>query len=152
MAAPVACKDCRSEGITTKRKAPHQGPRCVSHHRERRAALREAAWEKRLIATYGITAAEYWQIYEQQNGVCYICERATGTGRRRLSVDHCHKTGVVRGLLCSADNKSVLGHLRDSEEALQRAIDYLRSPPAVRAIGKRITPDVLREHLTKNGQ
>jgi hypothetical protein len=49
---------------------------------------------------------------------------------------------VVRGLLCSTCNSRVLGHLRDSTEALERAIDYLHNPPAVQAIGRRITPDM----------
>lgn len=102
------------------------------------------SWEKRLILIYGITAAEYWAIYEFQGGKCYICQRATGT-RKRLSVDHCHKTGVIRGLLCSPCNRDVLGHLRDCIESLKRAIRYLRWPPAINVIGRRIVPDFEEE-------
>jgi len=89
------------------------------------------------VNTYGITAEEYWSIYEFQGGVCYICRRANGK-RKRLSVDHCHTTGIVRGLLCSKCNKDVLGHLRDDPEALYRAAEYLNGPPAVSAVGVRI--------------
>jgi hypothetical protein len=93
------------------------------------------------MQVYGITADEYWSIYRYQMGRCFICERATGV-RKKLSVDHCHATGIVRGLLCSTCNSRVLGHLRDDISAFERAIDYLTSPPAVQVIGERIVPNV----------
>lgn len=141
------CKDCTDEGIETKRKAPHPGPRCSTHHRSRRKVTRDASWEKRIEATYGISSEEYWRIYEAQQRACYICRRATGA-RKKLSVDHCHTTGVVRGLLCTPCNRNVLGHLRDDMDALLRAIDYLCWPPAVTMIGRRIAPV---HDLTLNG-
>lgn len=143
------CVDCSREGITSKRKAPHPGPRCASHARAVKRARSAGTWEKRILATYGITAEEYWAIYEAQGGRCYICQRATGNGKRRLSVDHDHATGEVRGLLCLPDNRNVLGHLRDSVEALQRAIDYLTDPPAKQIIGSRIAPI---HDLTRNDE
>ncbi|WP_244431641.1 endonuclease VII domain-containing protein [Segniliparus rugosus] len=133
------CVDCVSEGIVTRRKTKPPGPRCATHARARRAGRRDTSWEARILATYGITAEEYWRIYESQGGVCYICRRATGA-RKRLSVDHCHKTGRVRGLLCQKDNRDVLGHLRDDPEALRRAVEYLESPPAQRVVGERVVP------------
>lgn len=81
------------------------------------------ALEKR----YGITRSDYDALYAWQGGVCHICRRATGK-TRRLSVDHDHATGIVRGLLCRPCN-NYLGHLRDSEEAFLRAVEYLREPP-----------------------
>ncbi|ERB55293.1 hypothetical protein N806_29715 [Rhodococcus sp. P27] len=136
------CIDCESEGITSKRKAPHPGPRCASHHRVRRNTRRTATHAKHIEATYGITTDEYWAIYESQGKVCAICKRANGS-RKRLSVDHDHATGEVRGLLCTPCNRNVLGHLRDDAQALQRAIGYLSSPPARRVIGTRIVPDAV---------
>lgn len=144
MAKPVLCKDCIEEGVTnyrppakTRGGKPVPANRCATHHRAKRASTRDAAWERRLIETYGITADEFWQIYEYQGGTCYICRRATGL-RKRLSVDHCHKTGQVRGLLCGPCNRDVLGHLRDEPEAFLRGFDYLVSPPAIKVIGKRV--------------
>ena len=136
------CKDCLSEGITTKRKAPHPGPRCTTHHRkvvQQRSAKRRATYVEQ---TYGLTEAQYQALYEAQGGRCYICQRAKGTGRKRLAVDHDHTCcpgdkscgECVRGLLCATDNQ-MLGHLRDDVEALQRAIDYLNSPPAASLFG-----------------
>ncbi|UVK63353.1 endonuclease VII [Mycobacterium phage Shygu2] len=134
------CIDCTAEGLVNKRKAPHPGPRCVTHHRAKRLQRRTVTQEQRWMDVYGITADEYWAIYEHQGGYCYICRRANGK-RKRLSVDHDHATGIVRGLLCTACNRNVLGHLRDSQEAAQRIIDYLDDPPAVQAIGARVVPD-----------
>ncbi|WP_174901051.1 endonuclease VII domain-containing protein, partial [Mycolicibacterium aichiense] len=63
------------------------------------------------------------------------------TGKiKRLSVDHDHKTGIIRGLLCTMCNKYTLGWARDCIEFFKRAIAYLTSPPAVQVIGERIAP------------
>ena len=105
------CKDCYPEGHGIKssmvgaskpRPAPHPGPRCATHHRDRKKALRGAAHGRWILKTYGITSEQYEALYEAQGGVCYICRRAKGTGRRKLAVDHDHVTGWVRGLLCLA--------------------------------------------------
>ncbi|WP_029090086.1 endonuclease VII domain-containing protein [Brevibacterium album] len=133
------CKDCAAEGITTARPAPHPGPRCASHHRQVRAERKDRAWEQRLIATYGITAEEYWAIYEAQGGRCYICRRATGKVRK-LAVDHDHQSGLVRGLLDKSCNRNILGHSRDDIEFFERCIAYLQDPPARAIIGERVAP------------
>jgi hypothetical protein len=137
----VLCIDCRREGITARRKIvtpAGQPPRCTTHRRAKRASRSDATWEQHLMRTYGLTADEYWQIYESQDGVCYICRKARGL-RRRLSVDHCHATGFVRGLLCGPCNK-LLGHLRDDPEAFVRAAYYICHPPAFDQIGQRVAP------------
>lgn len=135
------CIDCTEEGLQTKRKAPHPGPRCATHHRAKRRARSTVTWSQRIWETYGITEEDYWQVYEHQGGYCFICRRANGK-RKRLSVDHCHATGTVRGLLCTACNRNVIGHLRDDPDALIRAAQYLSHPPAVEVLGVVITPDM----------
>lgn len=134
------CIDCQAEGLGSTRKAPHVGPRCATHHRAKRVTRRSMTAEQRWRQVYGISADEYWSIYQYQGGRCFICERATGK-TKRLSVDHCHTTGIVRGLLCTMCNSRVLGHLRDDLDAFERAIDYLTSPPATRVIGLRVVPN-----------
>ncbi|AEJ92055.1 endonuclease VII [Mycobacterium phage Heathen] len=134
------CIDCTAEGLVNRRKAPHPGPRCATHHRAKRAQRKTVTQEQRWMDVYNITAEEYWAIYEFQGGRCYGCRRANGK-RKRLSVDHDHETGIVRGLLCTACNRNVLGHLRDDPEAFQRFIDYLDNPPAVQVIGIRKVPE-----------
>ncbi len=68
---------------------------------------------------YGITETEYQERFEKQNGLCVICGKAQPN--KRLSVDHCHETGKVRGLLCSKCNY-VLGNSNDNPNILRRAI------------------------------
>lgn len=73
---------------------------------------------------YGLTLEAYDQIVGDQNGVCAICQNECPTGGN-LSVDHCHETGEVRGLLCRTCNLG-LGEFKDSAKNLQRAIAYLQ--------------------------
>lgn len=98
----------------------------------------EQAWAARIKRTYGITAEEYEAIKEHQGGVCAICNRANGK-TRRLSVDHDHKTGAIRGILCRPCN-NILGQLRDDAVAALRVVWYLQSPPAPKVIGERVVP------------
>ena len=140
--ADKPCKDCVTEGVTTKRPAPYPGPRCKTHDLAVRRARRSKAHGNRVLSVYGITPEQYAEIYESQGGVCFICRRATGA-TRKLSVDHDHliadqecghdpKTGCpncVRGLLCRPCN-DMLGHARDNGEMFLRAILYLANPPA----------------------
>jgi len=63
-----------------------------------------------------------------QNGKCAICEGTDGGHRngepKALAVDHNHKTGKVRGLLCESCNQGI-GKLKDSPETCRKAADYL---------------------------
>lgn len=76
---------------------------------------------------YGISIEDYNRMLREQNGICAIChqpERAGYRGKpRSLAVDHCHKTGKVRGLLCMRCNRAI--GLLSSQEDLQRAVAYL---------------------------
>lgn len=128
------CVDCLAEGIETRRKAPHPGPRCVTHWRAKKRQRKDYSHATHIMERYGLTPEDYRAIMDFQNGVCFICQRARGV-RRRLSVDHCHSTGAVRGNLCSSCNK-YLGHLRDDPAAFERAAEYLRNPPANSALGR----------------
>lgn len=134
------CVDCVSQGITTNRKTPHPGPRCVSHHRAKRRDRRNYTHSGHIMELYGITSEEYQAIYNYQGGTCAICQRARGL-KRKLSVDHCHVTGEVRMLACQPCNK-MMGHLRDDPEAFERGAEALRNPPARNALGRiHIVPD-----------
>lgn len=74
---------------------------------------------------YGITLNEYKEILLNQNGVCAICgEKETIKRKTRLSIDHCHSTKKVRGLLCDGCNKGI-GYFKDNPELLERAKQYL---------------------------
>jgi len=60
----------------------------------------------------------------QQDGKCAICGTKSTGKRKSFHVDHCHKTGVVRGLLCGNCNSGI-GNLRDDVELLKKSIQYL---------------------------
>ncbi len=80
---------------------------------------------------FGLTPDDYQAMVDAQRGVCAIChkeetsfEPKTGT-RKNLAIDHCHKSGKIRGLLCWHCN-SVLGKVEDSIPRLKAMIAYLR--------------------------
>src|SRR5690348_7103267 len=76
-----------------------------------------------------ITQEGYERLLQAQNGRCAICGRPATEFKRSLAVDHCHRTGAVRGLLCGPHN-SALGMFGDSIDELEAAIRYLAYPPA----------------------
>lgn len=78
----------------------------------------------RLKHLYGMTLDQYENLLAEQEGKCRICRNACPEGKY-LSVDHCHKTGKIRGLLCSRCNVA-LGCFKDSTDNLEAAILYLR--------------------------
>jgi len=78
----------------------------------------------RLQREYNITLAEYDKMLEAQGGGCWICGKTPEENGMRLAVDHNHKTGRVRGILCSFCN-TALGKFDDSVGLLARAIEYL---------------------------
>lgn len=139
-----ACRDCWAEFVAlcsdeviaqggilllwqkqpvSKRPAPHPGPRCASHWRVERDRRKKASHDKRVQQVYGLEPGEYAKLYAFQGGKCWLCRRATGK-TRRLSVDHDHSDGAVRGLLCRPCN-DMLGHARDESEVFRRAVWYL---------------------------
>lgn len=73
--------------------------------------------------SYGITDEEYYGLLIEQEGGCAICGRPCSTGHR-LSVDHNHATGEIRGLLCRRHNAG-LGHFNDDPALMRKAIKYL---------------------------
>jgi hypothetical protein len=82
-----------------------------------------------LKRSYGITLDDYNDMYRKQNGRCKICNRhideIMSSRKKHLCVDHCHKTKVIRGLLCDKCNRG-LGLFNDSSELLMVASEYLR--------------------------
>ena len=79
--------------------------------------------------TFGITLEQYNKLLEEHNGVCAICKtkefiKDSIGNVRRLAVDHNHKTGKIRGLLCFNCNQ-MLGKAKDNKQILINAIEYL---------------------------
>lgn len=103
--------------------------RFYQEKREKHKAWRDANPEKiadhrsraQILYYHGITIDEYEGMVESQNGCCSICQQVP---TRRLQVDHDHKTGEIRGLLCMNCNRG-LGYLKDSPKVLAAALEYL---------------------------
>lgn len=84
------------------------------------------------LKKYGMTQADYDRIFLEQGGVCRLCgsppQPAKPRHAARLSVDHCHETGRVRGLLCQLCNLGVFHLERFGASGLEAALEYLKPP------------------------
>jgi hypothetical protein len=74
----------------------------------------------KLRRQYGLSRAAYGVLLGKQEGCCAICVEPL----KEAHVDHCHNTGVVRGLLCLNCNTGV-GHFKESAQMLRKASDYV---------------------------
>jgi hypothetical protein len=88
-----------------------------------KACRRTEGRARHLRRNYGITEAERDEMLAEQKGLCSICLK-----RPAIHVDHCHKTGRVRGVLCFNCN-SAIGNLGDDPGAVRRAAAYLEGNP-----------------------
>lgn len=120
VAAPAGHKRCPGCGEVK----PHAGwernksssDGWASYCRECRAERNRISYFKR---TYGLSPDELDALVAEQQGVCCICLAAPAE-----HVDHCHKTGRVRGVLCFSCN-AALGQFKDRPDAIRRAAAYV---------------------------
>ena len=112
----------KNTGHTTYR--PDCNPCIAAKKRSKYCSVKNAS--QMLKKNYGITLAEYDQMAEAQGHKCAVCESTDPKGNgARFAVDHDHKTGAVRGLLCQECNTGI-GKFRDDPALLTSAIEYLR--------------------------
>jgi hypothetical protein len=91
---------------------------------EKAKAAGRRSERKRKLKRYGLTPETYEQMFQEQNNKCAICLGDNSSSKRDWHIDHCHETGVVRGILCHHCNIG-LGQFRDNVEHLKNAIAYL---------------------------
>lgn len=154
-----SCKACaahrrtayRKNGYPRQRKLPkchpdrpHQGKGLCRSCYERSRRENRDAHAARLRYNFGLTKEQYDEILARQGGGCAICGRTdlgakTGKGRnsKLLGVDHCHKSKLVRGILCHRCNLGI-GHLQDDVWLLWRALLYLAEPKYVRPLAETV--------------
>lgn len=122
------CKKCRNTPSAT------MGKRVTKYRNRVRSGEvaappswnREYSYWKSVEKTYGVTQKEVLDEYRKQKGKCGICRCPIEPPPHRLThVDHCHKTGEFRGLLCGDCNHG-LGKFKDNVRNLLRAVVYLR--------------------------
>jgi hypothetical protein len=138
------CKDCTRAVQKKYREAnPEKGKEYDRRWRENTAVYREQmkpdylsaeyrkstqlarGWTNFLEKTYRVTPAEFYAMLESQSGGCAICGRKdSGAKNRQMHLDHCHKTGKNRGILCHSCNVG-LGNFKDDPDKLLAAVAYL---------------------------
>jgi hypothetical protein len=127
------CKQCETE--TNKKRWADE---------TNKQKIREASKRYRVVKEYGITPEQWMLIHASQGGICAICKKPIQTifdfslnpKVSRAAVDHDHKTGLIRGLVCQFPCNYILGHLHDSIMLFRACADYLENPPASKAFGE----------------
>jgi hypothetical protein len=76
---------------------------------------------KARLKRYGLTEKAYTNLFVEQGGVCAVCKQSDS---KALTIDHCHNTGIIRGLLCSACNKAE-GLLKSDSNIIRALADYV---------------------------
>ena len=116
------CKSCTSSYM--KKRYERDKERINAKSKEWRLANPErnnrTKYRYKLKSKYGITEEKYKELIQKQNGLC----ANTNCNNLLTDVDHCHKTGIVRGLLCKSCNLT-LGFVKDDVDLLQGLINYL---------------------------
>ena len=110
------CKVCqyKAQREWYKKNQPRQAANVARWKKENPVSAHNSRLKK-----YGITRVEWDIMVKSQNGLCAICGRTRG-----LAVDHCHSSGVVRGLLCGPCNRGI-GFFEDNVSLLLSAVQYL---------------------------
>ena len=134
-ATPYHRSCCRKHYYEVLRSAYGPCIKCsVNNRRSSKSDLCHACFEQtderktvHYMAKYGITVEEYNAMFIEQDGVCAICKQppSGNTAKHgRMCIDHNHRTGQVRKLLCFNCNTAI-GKMNDNPELLRKAAEYL---------------------------
>ncbi len=126
--------------------------KCHDYRTKNRDKDRQYSMNHKLRHIYKITPVEYFNLLEQQNHKCAICDQPENRLSKSksllpLSVDHDHKNGNVRGLLCTQCNQA-LGLLKEDPNLFRHAIEYLEKPFSNSKI--LIDDDLQKRHIDEN--
>ncbi len=112
---PSCCKDCSKV----------KSNKYYSENKGNISKDRTNSWKSKLKSKYGLSDTEYSRMYKEQNGLCKICGKYIEY--RKLSVDHDHDTGKIRGLLCTSCNVR-LGVVENAKKLgfLEKMLDYIK--------------------------
>ena len=124
------CNVCESDFCTQNQRRIYCSPVCrVRAFQLRHPDKRRYNELKQNLRRLGMTVKQYNALLRKQNFQCGICKTfdpgKNQFGNIRFAIDHDHKTGRIRGLLCQSCNH-LLGKAHDSVELLQSAIEYLQ--------------------------
>lgn len=130
----TVCKETKPEDQFSRRSNRPKGH--ISHCKDCDKNKWGGRWKPKMQRGYklkrafGLSLEDYQQMLDRQGGVCAICKQPETTksntgGDKNLSVDHCHKTGKIRGLLCHHCNTGI-GKFNDNVDLLEAAIKYIK--------------------------
>ncbi len=125
---PYSTSLCRTCANARSRERRLQGDNREKDLEARRKQYHETGWIRRMTAKHGITIEDYKAMLGMQHNRCALCRSPNPGGSPRItrfSIDHDHKTGLVRGLLCTPCNQ-MLGLAQDGVALLEDAILYLK--------------------------
>lgn len=124
-------KPCRTCGETLRYE--HGSKQCVACSRRVKYAYNKSEHGKRmnrnreLLKSYGISIDQFEAMFRLANGKCEICNielKPKGWSKDSVAIDHNHKTGKVRGILCNSCNRGI-GHFFDDVDILNNSVKYL---------------------------
>jgi len=126
--AEPSCRTCESRAASVRLKSNAAGHRAAQKRYEKAVAkmpLKVSRDRRKRIAKFGITHDDYQHMLASQGGCCAICQATRADrGKKNLAIDHCHRTGTVRGLLCTSCNVA-LGMLREDPERMRKMAAYI---------------------------
>lgn len=114
------CRTCMA-GRKRNRRATDPSARTKEQEYEQRPDVARRTRARSAARAYGISPEQFVAMGDQQGGRCAVCSR-----ERKLAVDHCHSTGLVRALLCYPCNIA-LGQVNDDVDLLSKLIKYLET-------------------------
>lgn len=106
-----------------------KSPACAECIKKRQKPYKD---KSRLKLNFNLTIEQYNKLLNEQNNLCKICKQPETIKHRitkettKLAIDHCHKTGKIRGLLCRKCNL-LIGSAKDCPNILMNAIEYLKN-------------------------
>jgi len=119
------CKECCRRKIADKiaKESPEQKrirlDKMKTYAKNNAAVIRKKSWKAK-----GIDPDKAEAYYQSHHGTCDLCG-LTDKGRA-LAVDHCHKTGIIRGMLCTNCNRAI-GMFKDDPDLMIKAANYVRA-------------------------
>lgn len=117
------CKECTTNDLNAIPRRKHKD--LPTEKKERR---KQTYQKHRLKKFYGIAPEDYEGMLETQDGKCAICGAREPGGKHNgnFMIDHCHKTGGVRGLLCNRCNLAI-GVLKDDLVLIDQVRKYIEA-------------------------
>jgi len=103
------CKDC-AKIRRKKYNQSEKGKKAYQKYRQTEAG-KKVCRKAQLKFNFNITPEQYNKLFKKQKGCCALCKKSQSNFKIRLAVDHNHKTGKIRGLLCPQCNVKLEWHI-----------------------------------------